>query len=114
MNSNHTCRVCGAAGPFSKHSVSEMNFGSKERFLYLECFKCGSLQIATVPSDLSRHYPSDYLGSRDPPESTRAFTLRKAIRHFVRRARTAYLIRAWNPIGWAAYQRYQDMFAPHL
>ena len=35
-------------------------FGLRETFEYLECAACGSLQIKTVPQDLSRFYPPDY------------------------------------------------------
>lgn len=37
-----------------------MYFGSREEFLYFECAACGTLQIAEVPTDLARHYPSNY------------------------------------------------------
>ena len=37
-----------------------MYFGSREEFTYLECRTCGTLQIASVPADLARHYPADY------------------------------------------------------
>jgi SAM-dependent methyltransferase len=36
-----------------------MMFGTRERFEYIECAACGTLQIAEVP-DLARHYPADY------------------------------------------------------
>ncbi len=114
MNSHLVCRACGAGGPFSQHSVREMNFGYEESFLYLECVNCGSLQIQAVPSDLSRHYPPDYLGSDHSSDPASADTLRKAIRDFVKRQRTAYLLRGRTPIGWAAHKIYRDDFAPHL
>ena len=114
MNSHLACQVCGAGGPFSQHSVREMNFGSQEPFWYLECVNCESLQIRAVPPDLPRHYPPDYLGLDHSPDPASGDILRKAIRDFVRRQRTAYLLHGWNPIGWVANKRYRDDFAPHL
>jgi SAM-dependent methyltransferase len=37
-----------------------MLFGTRERFGYLRCLGCGAMRIATVPSDLARHYPPEY------------------------------------------------------
>jgi SAM-dependent methyltransferase len=114
MNSRIDCGACGAGGPFSRHCVREMNFGSEEPFWYLECVNCSTLQIGAVPPDLSRHYPPEYLGSDHSYDPASAETLRKAIRDFVLRQRTAYLLLGWTPIGWAANKRYKDDLAPHL
>ena len=37
-----------------------MYFGSREGFSYVECSACGSLQMETIPPDLSRFYPPNY------------------------------------------------------
>ena len=37
----------------------EMMFGTREKFDYLECGACGTVQIAEIP-DLSRYYPENY------------------------------------------------------
>jgi 2-polyprenyl-3-methyl-5-hydroxy-6-metoxy-1,4-benzoquinol methylase len=37
-----------------------MMFGFRETFRYFQCCSCGCLQIAEVPSDLSRYYPPEY------------------------------------------------------
>jgi SAM-dependent methyltransferase len=37
-----------------------MMFGLEERFTYLECGKCGCVQLATPPDDLGRYYPPGY------------------------------------------------------
>lgn len=36
-----------------------MMFGSHEVFEYTECARCGCLQIAAIPEDLAKYYPSD-------------------------------------------------------
>ena len=42
-------------------------FGWREEFEYLECARCGCLQIAEVPADLAKYYPSDGYYSYKPP-----------------------------------------------
>jgi SAM-dependent methyltransferase len=41
-----------------------MILGSREPFTYVECARCGCVQIAEIPADLARHYPTAY-----PPHS---------------------------------------------
>lgn len=53
------CLACGHAGK-TQFSAREMMFGTRESFDYLECAGCGSLQIASAPADLGRHYPNGY------------------------------------------------------
>jgi SAM-dependent methyltransferase len=56
-----SCKVCGASlDGCRKHLVREMYFGTREKFSYLECPACGSLQIEAIPPDLSRFYPGNY------------------------------------------------------
>ena len=54
-----TCRYC--------HSTQETNFLATERMLglggefnYASCHSCGSIQLLTIPEDLSSYYPSNY------------------------------------------------------
>jgi hypothetical protein len=114
MKSHIVCRACGAEGKFSQHSVREMNFGSEEPFLYLECANCGSLQIREIPVELSKHYPPEYLGSDHSFNPVSKHTIRESIHEFIQRQRTAYLLRGWSPIGWAANEIYRDQFAAQL
>ncbi len=41
-------------------TAREMHHGTRECFDYLECGRCGCLQIAEIPTDLDRFYPPDY------------------------------------------------------
>ena len=54
------CPICGVEDIPRIHHAREMMFGTRERFDYRECPACGTLQIAAVPADLERHYPSGY------------------------------------------------------
>ena len=74
------CRVCGAEGRFPHHVVPEMMFGTRELFDYFECEACGCLQIASIPSDLSRHYPASYYSNAvEPP--VRIWLTGQRVRH---------------------------------
>jgi len=45
------------------HLVREMMFGTREPFPYLECGKCGCLQLVKIPGNLGQYYPSEYHGT---------------------------------------------------
>lgn len=54
------CRVCGASSPMRPYELYEVMYRTFEPFRYQLCPVCGSMQIETIPVDLSRHYPYDY------------------------------------------------------
>ncbi|MEO7673532.1 MAG: class I SAM-dependent methyltransferase [Pyrinomonadaceae bacterium] len=54
------CRICSNSDNNRVHSAREMMFGTRDRFDYVECGRCSTLQILEVP-DLSRYYPDNYL-----------------------------------------------------
>jgi SAM-dependent methyltransferase len=41
------------------HAAREMLFGSRDEFEYLECARCGCLQLI-APPDLAKYYPKNY------------------------------------------------------
>jgi hypothetical protein len=44
------CRIGAAPGPHPVYTGREMMFGLGDSFEYLQCTRCGCLQIAVVPS----------------------------------------------------------------
>ena len=54
------CRICANTKGNRNFIVREMLFGTRDQFDYFECGKCGCLQIAEIPVDLSPYYPEDY------------------------------------------------------
>lgn len=79
-----TCRVCGAIGAHDTFVGREMMFGTREPYDYFQCGSCGCLQIAEIPVDLPRYYPSNYYSfSTDEP-------VRKPgrLRHLIEKRRT--------------------------
>lgn len=55
------CRICGQTDDHPTFTGREMMFGTQEEFEYFQCLNCSCLQIAEIPADLSRHYPSSYI-----------------------------------------------------
>ena len=54
------CRICGSPVVGARVCAEERAYGTHEEFDYVRCGQCGCLQIARIPDDLGRHYPSDY------------------------------------------------------
>ena len=61
------CRICENAENNRRHETREMMFGTGDRFDYLECGACGTIQIEEIP-DLSGYYPKDYYSFASPEE----------------------------------------------
>jgi SAM-dependent methyltransferase len=57
---SNVCGICGSSGDHSRFRVKDMMFGSREQFPYFLCSGCGCLQLAEIPGDLSKYYPSEY------------------------------------------------------
>lgn len=72
------CRVCGEGDDLAGYEFREMMFGTRERFRYFQCGRCGCLQMAEFPADVSGHYPADYYAHRREERAARG--LRSAFR----------------------------------
>ena len=60
QSDEHVCRICGNINSSSCYMVREMMFGFRDEFAYFQCSRCGCLQIAEFPRDISKYYPGDY------------------------------------------------------
>jgi len=71
------CIACGSDRTRGRYKVPEAMFRTGDSFAYRECDTCGSLQIDTVPPDLSAHYASDrYYSFAEPNQRLRRRWLR--------------------------------------
>lgn len=61
----NACQICGNETDNISHVARELHLGLGDDFNYLECSRCGCLQIVEVPGDLSRYYPSSYYSYRN-------------------------------------------------
>lgn len=83
------CRICANLEGNREHTAREMMFGTGEKFAYIECAACGTVQIAEVPEDLARHYPANYFSFDEGAEIDigtdwkRRLASRFAGRHFL-------------------------------
>jgi SAM-dependent methyltransferase len=58
--STEACAVCRNTTGNRPFVAREMMFGWRHEFAYLECSRCGCVQLRAVPHDLYRYYPPDY------------------------------------------------------
>jgi SAM-dependent methyltransferase len=86
-----TCRICGNAEANRLHIAREMMFGTRQAFEYLECGRCGCVQIGDVPAELGQFYPSDYY-SFVPSDGA-------GPRRYLRRARTLQTLGQGSLLG---------------
>ena len=70
-------------------------FGWREVFEYLECGRCGCLQIAEIPADLAKYYPRDDYYSYKPPKQKHYPGWLLRLRH----ERTRYFLGEFAPLG---------------
>jgi len=70
-------------------------FGWREEFEYLECGRCGCLQIARIPADLGKYYPRDGYYSYKAPKQKHYPGWMLALRH----QRTRYFLGEFSPVG---------------
>lgn len=89
------CRICGNSEGNPSFFPKEMMFGWQETFEYIECSKCGCLQIASIPADLAKYYPSDGYYSYKAPKDKRNAGWVLALR----RARTRHWLGDSSALG---------------
>ena len=50
------CRICGGKSGAERFTAREMMFGTREKFDYVLCNECSTLQIAEIPDELGKYY----------------------------------------------------------
>ena len=56
---SHACTLCSNSEGNLVHEAREMMFGTRDKFRYLECGRCGTIQLLEVP-DLAKYYPKNF------------------------------------------------------
>jgi len=54
------CAICNNSFDNKSFVVKEMMFGFRDEFSYFQCSECGCLQLAEIPEDMNKYYPSKY------------------------------------------------------
>lgn len=64
----NVCQICQKKDFFTVHTFREIMYGFDEKFEYLECPYCNSLQIKNVPEDISMYYGDNYNSFQNIPK----------------------------------------------
>ena len=56
------CRICHNSENNIQHLFREMMYGTRDEFEYVECSKCGTIQIGYLPPNIADYYPRNYGG----------------------------------------------------
>jgi SAM-dependent methyltransferase len=100
------CRICGNSRDNKSYEVLEMMFGYRDRFNYFQCSNCDCLQIADIPSDMSKYYPSDYHSFAPIKETSNP--LITIIKNFIINLRNNYAIYNRGIIGKLIYRKFPN------
>lgn len=94
-NKLFSCKACDHAElSADSFTIKEMMYGLPGKFTYLQCANCNSLNIATVPVDLSKYYQKDYYSFNVPFNK-----IKNPIKFFIVQNRTKYLFERNSGIG---------------
>lgn len=80
------CRICENSEGLETYEVREMMFGTRDLFAYIRCPSCGCLQIAEIPKDMSRYYPSEYYSFNMPVSEV------PSVKSFLKKKRDRYAV----------------------
>jgi SAM-dependent methyltransferase len=92
-----SCAICGDDNYKESFQVREMMWGFRDVFTYLECSKCGCLQIESFPSNIQKYYPSEYYSLG---QSLSSQNNQKKIVQFLKRKKANYWLGNFDIIGW--------------
>lgn len=73
-----------------------MMFGFRDEFNYLECSKCGCIQLLDIPDDLSKYYPDNYLSFDEHNEH---FLAKRTLKRRIKKLSLDYQLGHFSPIG---------------
>jgi len=74
------CKICGNSQDNEFFTVKELMFGYKDEFQYFKCGRCGCLQIAEIPANISTYYPEEYYSFISEPVNYKVNPLAKWVK----------------------------------
>jgi SAM-dependent methyltransferase len=93
---NTNCKICGNEHSNRLIKAREMMFGFRDEFNYLECSRCGCIQLIDIPSDLLKYYPDNYYSFDEYDESVLA---KKTLKSRIKKLSLNHEMGYFNPIG---------------
>lgn len=100
------CKICGNSENNREFKIREMMFGFRDEFTYFECSKCDCLQIAEIPKNIGKYYPSNYYSFNGLPLKKENDNI---IKKYLKRKRDDYALYRKGIMGKLIYTKY-----PHL
>ena len=79
---NYTCKICGNSIGNQPMLAQELMFGIFDKFVYFKCSHCDCLQIAEIPENMAKYYPTDKYYSYNSNAS--GLLQKKLVRLFIR------------------------------
>jgi len=98
------CKVCGNSENNKEFKIKEMMFGFRDEFTYFECSKCGCLQIAEIPKNIGKYYPSKYYSFK------KNLSNNNFIKQIFKRKRDEYALFKKGFIGRIIYKKFPNHF----
>jgi SAM-dependent methyltransferase len=103
----YKCTICNNSLENKVIEAKEMMFGFRDQFKYFQCSKCGCLQIADLPEDMSKYYSSEYYSFSKKGKKT----FSNKIKDYLLPCSMKYRIGVSNSlIGWISNFRYNSTF----
>jgi 2-polyprenyl-3-methyl-5-hydroxy-6-metoxy-1,4-benzoquinol methylase len=85
-----------------------MMFGWEDEFTYIECSKCGCLQIYEIPEDISRFYPPEYYSFSKIEHNMSSNPIKAKLDSFLKSKRNEYALFGKGRIGKFRYKKYPE------
>lgn len=96
------CKICNNSENNKEFKIREMMFGVRDEFTYFECSKCGCLQIAKIPKNMVKYYPSNYYSFK------KNLSNNNFIKQIFKRKRDEYALFKKGFIGKVIYRKYPN------
>jgi len=111
MSKTFVCKICGNTDQNTIHIAREMMFGFKDRFEYLECAQCKSLQLNDIPENISKYYPDNYYsyngtGEKELIQESWSKTFKRNVKKKV----LNYYLEGNNPISNLIAKKYKSYY----
>lgn len=97
------CKICNNSKNNQKFKIKEMMLGFRDEFSYLECSKCGCLQVIEIPRNMEKYYPSDYYSFKKGDKS------RNFLKQILKVRRDKYTLFKKDFLGKIISRKYPNM-----
>ena len=105
------CKICGNTDNNTTVVAREMMFGLRDEFKYLECGKCGCLQIKEIPANIAKYYPENYYSYLGKGEDQLIQnSLSKSLKRNLKKKLLNYYLRGNSLTGKLIFSNYKSYY----